>query len=126
MTLKASSFDRALDYKVIYQDDVKAAVNVNAAAGPCTLHSVIIDNNGGSAACYAKIADGYTASIGASTPQLVLRCAKQQGQVYVFPDGVDFPAGINFWVTSNADPQGTAAPSLVSNANTIKITLTVS
>ena len=126
MTLKASSFDRALDYKVIYQDDVKAAINVNAANGPCTLHSVVIDNVGGSAACYAKIADGYTASLGTSTLQLVLRCAAGVRQFYVFPDGVEFYESLNFWVTSTADPQGSAAPSLSSPANTIKINLLVS
>lgn len=126
MTLNASSFDRALDYKVIYQDDVKATINVNTADGPCTLHSIVIDNNGGSADCYAKISDGYTASIGASTPHLVLRCPPRSGQVYVFPDGIEFYESLNFWVTSNADPQGNAAPSLSSNANTIKINLLVS
>lgn len=126
MTLKASSFDRALDYKVISQDDVKATINVNAADGPCVLHSIVIDNVGGGAACYAKISDGYTASIGASSPQLVLECATGVRQFYSFPDGVEFYKSLNFWVTSNADPQGTAAPNLASNANTIKINLLVS
>lgn len=126
MTLKASSFDRALDYKVIYQDDVKATINVNVADGPCTLHSVAIDNVGGSAACYVKIADGYTASIGASTPQLVLRCTKGEGQIYSFPDGVEFYYSLSFWVTANADPQDSNNPALISAASTLKITLLVS
>jgi hypothetical protein len=125
VALQVSGFDRALDYKVIHQSDVKATINVNTADGPCVLRHVAIGNDGGSADVYLKLADGHVASIGASTPLMVLRCPAGSNQVYTLPDGVIFAESLSFWATSGANPLNANDPSLVSAKNTIKVTLVV-
>lgn len=123
MTLKATAFDPALDYKVILQDDCTNTANVNVASGSCRLLNFEVDNSGGAAACYLKFYDGRGATTGTSIPNMTFKCLSGDVLKVSLPHGKHFDL-LNFWATQNVSPTDNTAPSM-SGSNKLSVTLVV-
>jgi len=123
MTLKATAFDPALDYKIVHQDDCTNTVNVNAAGGPCRLMTVDIDNAGGSAACYLRLVDEEAVTAGSSVPTSTFKCPGGDTVRVNLPMGKYFQ-NLNFWATRNSNPVDNTAPAM-SGSNKLLVTLIV-
>jgi hypothetical protein len=111
MALSVSGFEPAFDYRIVYETTGGTTANKNVTLTSGSLLSVDIDNQYGTNACYVKIFDGDDPTPGTSIPQFTFRCASADAQRYEIPGGVAFSA-LSFWVTRNASPTDTAAPTV--------------
>tara|TARA_R100000808_G_C2155439_1_gene167928 strand:- start:21423 stop:21803 length:381 start_codon:yes stop_codon:yes gene_type:complete len=123
MTLKATAFDAALDFKIIQQDDCVNTANVNVAGGPCRLLYFEIDNQGGAAPCFLRIFDGEAVTVGSTTPEMTFKCLAEDVSKVAIPNGKHFK-NLTFWATRNATPTDNTAPSM-SGSNKLLVTIIV-
>jgi len=103
MSLSATGFDDALDYKIIHETEGK-------------LFSVKLVN-GSSSAAYLKVFNSESPTLGSTLPILVLPVAGSGTIYYTIPNGVDFET-LSFACTLNQNPTDTTAPS----GNTVAVT----
>lgn len=126
MALYTSKLGRALPYKVITQDDAGIAINQNVSGGPCTLHSITVDNLAGSAINYVRVTNGDVASVGGSQAILSFACDARAHRTLIIPGGLKLNRSLSFWLSSDTNPQGTNAPLKVASTNKLAVTLVIS
>lgn len=120
MSLSATGFDDALDYKIIHETASTNSMNSNVTTTEGTLYSVRLVN-GSSSAAYAKIYDSIPATLGQTLPILVLPVAGSATAFYEIPGGIEFTS-LSFACTLNQNPTDATAPS----GNTVAVTLVCS
>lgn len=120
MSLSATNFDDALDYKIIHETASTNSLNSNVALAPGKLYSVK-SINGSSSAAYVKIFDNRSPTLGSTLPVLVFAIGGSATTVYQIPGGLDFTT-LSFASTLNQNPLDTVAPS----GGTVAVTLVCS
>jgi|TARA_Y100000310_G_scaffold21406_2_gene20707 hypothetical protein len=120
MALKATSFDDALDYKIINESASTNSLNTNVTVAPGKLFACKLIN-GSSSAAFVKIFTDPTPTLGTTNPTLVFRVAGSATTVYDIPGGLDFNT-LSFASTLNESPADTTAPS----GSTVNVFLTCS
>jgi hypothetical protein len=120
MSLSATGFDDALDYKVIHETASTNSLNSNVTTTEGKLFSVRLVN-GSSSVAYAKIFGSAGATLGSTTPVLVLPVAGSATTFYEIPNGLEFTS-LSFACTLNQNPLDSTAPS----GNTVAVTLVCS
>jgi len=125
MALTVSKFDRSLGYIMAVETDSTNSMNTDVFSGDGKLYSVDIDNSSGSNICYLKIyltSDGP--SLGAGSPDIILRCPAAARQSWSIPEGLSFST-CSFASTLNPDSTdqtataGTLAVRLVASTEAI-------
>jgi hypothetical protein len=117
MSLSATGFDDALDYKVIHETASTNTLNTNVATTEGKLFSVKLVN-GSSSAAYLKIFDANKPVIGTTNPIIILPVAGSGTIFYDIPGGIEFTT-LSFASTLNPNPLDTTAPS----GSTVAVTL---
>jgi hypothetical protein len=120
MSLSATGFDDALDYKVIHETASTNSLNSNVTTSEGRLFSVKLVN-GSSSAAYAKFFDANPAALGNSLPILVLRVVGSGTTFYQITGGLEFTT-LSFACTLNQSPTDTTAPS----GGTVAVTIVCS
>ena len=120
MSLSATGFDDALDYKIIHETASTNSLNTNVATTEGTLFSVKLVN-GSSSAAYVKIFDDESPTFGTTVPILVFPVAGSGTIFYEVPGGLEFTT-LSFASTLNQNPLDTTAPS----GSTVAVTLVCS
>ena len=120
MSITATGFDDALDYKIIHETASTNSLNSNVTGAPGKLFSCKAVN-GSSSASYVKIFDAAVPALGTTYPILVLIVAGSATTFYEIPGGLDFTT-LSFASTRYKDPQDTTAP----NGGTVAVTLVCS
>jgi len=120
MALKATSFNDALDYKIINETAATNSLNSNVTTAPGKLYSIKAVN-GSSSAAYIKIFDDPAPTLGATLPILVIRVTGSATAMHEILGGLDFTT-LSIAATLNPSPTDTNAP----NNGTVALTLVCS
>ena len=120
MSLYATNFDDALDYKIIHETASTNSLSSNVSTAPGKLFTVKMIN-GSSSIAYVKIFDDEAPALGTTLPILVLPVAGSATIVYEITGGLDFTT-VSFASTLNQSPTDTTAPS----GSTVAVTLVCS
>ena len=86
MALKATSFNDALDYKIINETAATNSLNSNVTTAPGKLYSIKAVN-GSSSASFVKIFDDPSPTLGATLPVLVVATRYQSPTDTTAPNG---------------------------------------
>ncbi len=110
MTLKATSFHDAVDYKIVLdQDQTAVVVRQNIGTAPGRLFSVIVDCTQTVVDHYVKIYDGTSPNAGSTIPDFTLKGTAQKSVTYQIPYGLAFEK-LNFWIARLKAQTDTTAP----------------
>ena len=110
MTLKATSFHDAVDYKIVLdQDQTAVVVRQNIGTAPGRLFSVIVDCTQTVVDHYVKIYDGTGPNAGSTIPDFTLKGTAQKSVTYQIPYGLAFEK-LNFWIARLKAQTDTTAP----------------
>jgi len=120
MALKATSFNDALDYKIINETAATNSLNSNVTIAPGRLYSVKAVN-GSSSASFVKIFDDPNPTLGATLPVLVVAITGSATSMLEIPGGLDFTT-LSIAATRYQSPTDTTAP----NGGTVALTLVCS
>tara|TARA_R110000824_G_scaffold1819_5_gene9042 strand:- start:2387 stop:2749 length:363 start_codon:yes stop_codon:yes gene_type:complete len=120
MSLSATGFDDALDYKIIHETASTSSLNTNVTTTEGKLFSIKLVNASSSAA-YVKFFDTEAPALGSSLPFLVLPVVGSGTIFYQITGGLEFST-LSFASTLNQSPTDTTAPS----GNTVAVTLVCS
>lgn len=110
MTLSATGFHDAVDYKIVVDTDQTAVtVQKNVTTAPGRLFSVIVDCTQTVVDHYVKIYDGTSPTAGSTVPDMTLKGTAQKVITYQIPYGLAF-GELNFWIARLKAQSDTTAP----------------
>jgi len=123
MGLSVTSWPQAVSFRVAYEDNVNTTIRSNVLGSTGVIRAVVVDNSQGSAACYLKIADAYSASV-STEPHWVFRVGSGNKATIVLSDGGHLSTGLTFWATRNAAVGDNNSPSVVTDGS-VKVVVVV-
>ncbi len=110
MTLSATGFHDAVDYKIVVDKDQTAvAVQENVTTAPGRLFSVIVDCTQTVVDHYVKLYDGTSPVAGNTIPDMTLKGTAGLSVTYQIPYGIAFNK-LNFWISRLKAQNDTTAP----------------
>ena len=123
MSLSITSWPQAVAFRVVYEDNANTTVRTNVLGSTGAIRTVVVDNSQGSAACFLKIVDSFTAVVG-TEPDWIFRIGSGKKETIVLSGSGQFSTGLSFWTPLNAAVGDNNHPSVVT-AGTVKVTLIV-
>ncbi len=121
MTLSVSKQASPVGSTLVVQTDANSTSNNNVTGGVGSIYQIEIDNTANSDnACYLKIYDNASPTIGTTAPDFIVKCPVNRKINLVSVDGLDFSI-LSFAVVVSGGTSGTTDPT---NAVVVKMVTT--